>query len=64
MVEREPGGSSGDDVVLTELKALAGKAPVTAGLDQFRIFPGTFPVDTRHNAKIEREKLARWAAEE
>lgn len=62
LVEREPGSTAGDDLVLTELRALAGKTKVTAGLDQFRIFPGTFPVDTRHNAKIEREKLAQWAS--
>ncbi len=63
LVEREPGGAAGDDVVLSELRALAGKTPVTAGLDRFEIFPGVFPVDARHNAKIEREKLARWATD-
>ncbi len=64
LVEREPGGTAGDDVVLSELRALAGKAPLTASLDRFAIFPGSFPVDARHNAKIEREKLARWATEQ
>ena len=64
LVEREPGGAAGDDVVLRELRALAGKAPLTASLDRFAIFPGSFPVDARHNAKIEREKLARWATEQ
>ncbi len=63
LVEREPGGKSGDDVVLTELRALAGKVPLTAQLQRFEIFPGVFPVDARHNAKIEREKLTRWATE-
>ncbi len=64
LVEREPGGASGDEVVLSELRALAGRAPVTASLDRFAIFPGIFPVDARHNAKIEREKLARWATDQ
>jgi acyl-CoA synthetase (AMP-forming)/AMP-acid ligase II len=63
LVEREPGTTAGDDAVLTELKALAGRLPLTAPLQRFRIFPGTFPVDSRHNAKIEREKLTRWASE-
>ena len=31
-------------------------------LNDLRIYPGTFPVDSRHQAKIEREKLAAWAA--
>ena len=26
-------------------------------------YPGLFPVDRRHNAKIHREELAAWAAE-
>ncbi len=64
LVEREPGGASADDVVLTELRALAGKSSITSQLSRFAIFPGSFPVDARHNAKIEREKLARWAAEQ
>jgi hypothetical protein len=25
------------------------------------LFPGRFPVDIRHNAKINREELASWA---
>jgi hypothetical protein len=27
------------------------------------LYPKAFPVDVRHNAKIDREKLAAWAAE-
>ncbi len=64
LVEREPGGTVRDEVVLSELRALAGRAPTTASLHRFAIFPGSFPVDARHNAKIEREKLARWATEQ
>jgi len=33
------------------------------GAGEFLRHPGPLPVDTRHNAKIQREKLARWAAE-
>ncbi|HWA09939.1 MAG TPA: fatty acid CoA ligase family protein [Opitutaceae bacterium] len=39
----------------------AQSQPHTAGISRFYIHP-RFPVDTRHNAKIHRLKLARWAA--
>jgi acyl-CoA synthetase (AMP-forming)/AMP-acid ligase II len=44
---------------LAEVQALPG----CAGVDDVRAFAGFFPVDRRHNAKIEREKLAAFAAE-
>lgn len=44
-----------------ELAAAAGRCPHTAAIRHFLIHP-SFPVDVRHNAKIAREKLARWAA--
>ena len=31
------------------------------GIRTFLRYPGTFPVDVRHNSKIFREKLAAWA---
>jgi len=62
LVEREAGAN--EEPLMTELKALAAKNPVTAKLQRFITYPGAFPVDARHNAKIEREKLARWAAEQ
>ena len=43
------------------LRALGGRHPHTAGIGTFLRHPG-FPVDIRHNAKIHREALARWAA--
>ncbi|MFA5685223.1 MAG: fatty acid CoA ligase family protein [Lysobacteraceae bacterium] len=43
------------------LKTLAGAHPHTARLQTFLFHP-RFPVDIRHNAKIGREALARWAA--
>ena len=61
LVEREPGLRLADDVLLAELRDLAAKHEVTRGLETFVAYPGVFPVDTRHNAKIEREALARWA---
>jgi hypothetical protein len=44
-----------------ELHALALKHPDTAGIALF-FFRPDFPVDVRHNAKIHRLTLARWAA--
>ena len=43
-----------------ELRALGGVLEHTAAVGTFLRHPG-FPVDIRHNAKINREALARWA---
>ena len=44
-----------------ELRALGNRHPHTAAIATFLRHP-RFPVDIRHNAKIGRETLARWAA--
>ena len=62
LIEREPGGGLGDAGLVLAVKALASAHEVTRGITTFQVYPGEFPVDTRHNAKIEREKLAVWAA--
>jgi len=59
-IER-PGPKLG--AVITVTRDLAMKHDVTNALRHFYVFPGEFPVDKRHNAKIEREKLAMWAKE-
>ncbi len=46
--------------VLTEVKTLSEGSNLTKGIKLFLIHKG-FPVDIRHNAKIFREELARWA---
>jgi acyl-CoA synthetase (AMP-forming)/AMP-acid ligase II len=43
------------------LRHLALRHPHTAGIKRF-FFHSSFPVDVRHNAKIHRLTLARWAA--
>jgi acyl-CoA synthetase (AMP-forming)/AMP-acid ligase II len=43
-----------------ELRELAGRYGVTRPLGTFLFHP-SFPVDIRHNAKINREYLSRWA---
>ncbi len=45
-----------------ELMALGAEYAHTRAIQQVLFYPGTFPTDVRHNAKIQREKLADWAA--
>ncbi|MGF1526338.1 MAG: fatty acid CoA ligase family protein [Candidatus Competibacterales bacterium] len=47
-----------------DLKTLGQANPGTADIDTFLFYPGSFPVDVRHNAKIRRDILAQWAAQQ
>ncbi|SHO45911.1 fatty acid CoA ligase family protein [Desulfopila aestuarii] len=58
---KEYRGSQGE--LLAEVASLTAASPVTAEITTFLVHPD-FPVDIRHNAKIFREKLAIWAAEQ
>jgi acyl-CoA synthetase (AMP-forming)/AMP-acid ligase II len=49
------------DRLRRELRELAASQPLTEPLETFLFHP-SFPVDVRHNAKINREYLAVWAA--
>lgn len=63
-VELEPSARRRSQAaLLEELRARAKAHPHTASLDTFLVHP-SFPVDIRHNAKIRREALARWASAE
>jgi len=44
-----------------ELLALGREEPTTAGIRTVRYHPG-FPVDIRHNSKIDRPALGVWAS--
>ena len=44
-----------------ELQALAAACPATQAIQRF-LFRSSLPVDIRHNVKIDRERLAQWAA--
>lgn len=59
LVEPEPGVDT--EHLLEELRGMAALHPRCAGIEDFLLYEGSFPVDVRHNAKIEREKLAIWA---
>jgi acyl-CoA synthetase (AMP-forming)/AMP-acid ligase II len=63
-VELEAGGAEVDlRALVAELEALAQGAPHTRSIRRFFVHPG-FPVDVRHNAKIDRLALSRWASQQ
>jgi acyl-CoA synthetase (AMP-forming)/AMP-acid ligase II len=55
------GGTEETSARAVELAQLAASSPDTSGIRRFYYHP-SFPVDVRHNAKIHRLQLARWAA--
>ena len=57
----QPTMGADEGVLARELRDLARRHAHTASLRKFFFHPG-FPVDVRHNAKIHRLALARWAA--
>lgn len=62
-VELRAGVSAKEWPRISEALRRLGEGHVhTATIDTLRHYPRAFPVDIRHNAKIGREKLARWAA--
>jgi len=62
-VELEQGVTVRIEKLFQELSVLGAKHQITRTIETFLIHPG-FPVDIRHNAKIFREKLAVWAADQ
>lgn len=55
-------GVSEVNTLIKELQETGNRYAHTAPIKHFLIHPG-FPVDIRHNAKINREQLAEWATE-
>ena len=47
--------------IVERLRALAATHPLCASISHVLLYSEPFPVDIRHNAKINREKLSRWA---
>ncbi len=56
----ETQGPVDEKVVIEELLTLGASHPATRPIRRVLFHPA-FPVDIRHNAKIDREQLARWA---
>ncbi len=50
-----------DHALLARLRERGQRHEATAAVRRIVIYPGSFPVDIRHNAKINREKLTVWA---
>jgi acyl-CoA synthetase (AMP-forming)/AMP-acid ligase II len=61
VVESTVAGVKNRTAFARELRARARANPVTAAITRFYFHP-KFPVDVRHNAKIHRLALTRWAA--
>jgi olefin beta-lactone synthetase len=59
-VELRPGRQREPAELAAELRALGRPHSITAAVRCFHVHPG-FPVDVRHNSKIERLKVAAWA---
>lgn len=62
VVEPDPGATVDREALLGELRGLAKAHEVSQQIETFLLYDGPLPTDVRHNAKIEREKLAAWAA--
>ena len=61
VAETRTHGPADAAALAAELRALAAENPQTAAITRFYFNP-RFPMDVRHNAKIHRLSLARWAA--
>ncbi len=59
--EHRPKTSSIAQQLIDELRQLATENLLTQGITDIRIYPERLPVDIRHNSKIFREQLSRWA---
>ena len=59
----ESEGSIDEKVLTKELLTLATSHPLTQSIQKV-LYHKAFPVDIRHNAKISREQLARWASDQ
>jgi len=61
VVEAKPGGKADAHRIAAELRKLGAAEAQTRDIRCFLFHP-SFPVDVRHNAKIHRLTLARWAS--
>jgi acyl-CoA synthetase (AMP-forming)/AMP-acid ligase II len=61
--ERRPTGSEQETALVDELRRLAQSDPLISSVHEILIHQA-LPVDIRHNAKIFREQLAKWAAQQ
>lgn len=62
-LELDPAQPMPREILFEELRQIARAHRHTQHIDTFLVHPG-FPVDIRHNAKIGREQLSAWAAQQ
>ncbi len=63
LVEAQPGATIDGPALVSRMVALAAEHEATKRIERVELYKGSFPVDIRHNAKINREKLTVWANE-
>jgi acyl-CoA synthetase (AMP-forming)/AMP-acid ligase II len=61
---KQPTTKAAWEKLIVELLALGAEYEQTRPIQDVLFCPSSFPVDVRHNAKIQREKLALWAVEQ
>lgn len=61
LVERTEGALKGGEALTFELLEIAQERSQLSSIKTVLIYPGRFPTDVRHNAKIVREELKVWA---
>ena len=61
LVEPWSHSRTGAGDLIARLEALGQRHAATRPVQRIAIYPGSFPVDIRHNAKINRERLTAWA---
>ena len=62
IIERKDSGTKMAESFMNELQKLRLKTTASERVEHFYLYPA-FPVDVRHNIKIDRLKLAQWAQE-
>jgi len=63
LVEVDEAGAKRGEELVEELLVFAQRDEKTRRVERIVLYPGRFPVDVRHNAKIVRESLKTWADE-
>ena len=61
VIELESGRAPDSELLIAELREIAKSNANTRRIERFLVYPGSLPVDVRHNTKINREQLAVWA---
>lgn len=59
VIERHDGRTKADQKFFSELRLLGQQTDASRGIKDFFLYPA-FPVDVRHNIKIDRLKLSLW----